>query len=30
LHIEIDAGRRIQINVDIPLVVDGSDDDPFF
>lgn len=27
-HIESDSGRRMQISVDIPLVVGGSDDDP--
>ena len=28
LHIESDSGRRMQISVDIPLVVDRSDDEP--
>jgi hypothetical protein len=28
LHVERDSGRRMQISVDIPLVVDGSDDEP--
>jgi len=28
LHIERDSGRRMQISVDIPLVVDSSDDEP--
>jgi hypothetical protein len=28
LHIESDSGRRMQISVDIPLAVDGSDDEP--
>jgi hypothetical protein len=28
LHIERDSGRRMQISVDIPFVVDGLNDEP--